>query len=108
MQLTFHNVLRDWMWLRSQGPHEHRTKLPVCRQRACRATGQPRGGGGEKGRAAPPPITQRLAMRVWSWSGKRFLFLTWIIKWSLGGYMENRCEDETVCLIGVGFVYVYI
>lgn len=59
VQLTFHNVLRDWMWLRSQGPHEHRTKLPVCRQRACRATGQPRRGGvvcvcGEEGEGCPP------------------------------------------------------
>lgn len=86
--------------------------LSVDREHAERL-GSHGGGGwcvcvGKKGRAAPPPITQRLATRVWSLSGKRFLFLTWIIKWSLGGHMENRCKDETVCLIGVGLVDVYI
>lgn len=69
------------MWLRSRGPHEHRTKLPVCK--ACRATERlPRGSPGnpatgnwsEKWFSSYCEFENGLSMNIWKIDAMRRLF----------------------------------
>lgn len=95
MQFGFHNVHKVTAVAEESGHTDTELSRSVC-DRACRATtGLPQPG-------YWPPRVQNLCFKKGS-------LLNMCYKMSLDDYVENRCDEETICLIRMfGVMYIYI